>query len=105
MSPLQSPNHCAWDWDAILSIWAASPGRERRQESAVSLAFDFGSIQNTAPAIGFVVALVLVVPPDPLWLLPAVASGVLTVDGAVTVPSLQAAANNSSADAVRSPRR
>src|SRR5689334_7520745 len=54
MSPLQPPNHCAWEFCAILSICAASAGREARQESAVCFAFEYGFTQNVAPLIGFV---------------------------------------------------
>src|SRR5437868_7425380 len=52
MSPLQPPNHSAWGPAAILSICAASAGREARHESAVCFAFEFGLTQKVAPAIG-----------------------------------------------------
>src|ERR671925_1108371 len=42
-SPLQSPNQKACGWPAILSIWAASSGRDERQASACCLAFELGS--------------------------------------------------------------
>src|SRR3954464_4103560 len=51
-SPLQPPNHCACDPLAILSICAASAGRDTRHEVAVCLALEFGFTQNVAPAIG-----------------------------------------------------
>src|SRR6476646_9565047 len=53
MSPLHPPNHCACEPFAILSICAASAGREARHESAVFFALELGFTQNVAPAIGF----------------------------------------------------
>ena len=36
----QLPNHLDIGWDAILSIWSASAGRDARQASAVLRALD-----------------------------------------------------------------
>src|SRR5438270_14005497 len=52
MSPLQPPSHCACAPAATLSSCAASAGRVSRHESAACFAFEFGLIQNAAPAMG-----------------------------------------------------
>jgi hypothetical protein len=52
MSPLQPPSHVACDWAAILSIWAASAGRDVRHAAACFAAAEPGSTYSRAPASG-----------------------------------------------------